>query len=212
MAADLRQTISTILDRIFALTQAGWKSIHIVTDHGWLAVPGGLPKAQLTSGLSENKWGRCAAIKDGASTTVQRFPWFWNPVHSFALPTGTKSFIASREYAHGGLSLQECLTTHIVATPQHSSKNLTVSIEQVEWRKLRCNVTVSGSCDGMTVDIRRKPMDAASSVVTVAKEVKADGSASLVVENPDIEGEQASIVLLDTDGVMSLFVGTTIGG
>ena len=37
-----------------------------MTDHGWLLLPGGLPKTQLNEGLTETRWGRCALIKEGA--------------------------------------------------------------------------------------------------------------------------------------------------
>ncbi len=56
-----------IRDRILSLIDAGWKQVRVVTDHGWLLMPGGLPKTELPSALSENTWGRCAAIKPGAA-------------------------------------------------------------------------------------------------------------------------------------------------
>ncbi len=76
--AQLARHINTILndirDRIVQLLAAGWKIIRIVTDHGWLLMPGGLPKATLPSALADNTWGRCAAIKPGAATNETLFP------------------------------------------------------------------------------------------------------------------------------------------
>lgn len=212
LAARLSEIQREIMERILALAQAGWKVIHIVTDHGWIVAPGGLPKEQLAAGLSENKWGRCAAIKEGAIASVQRYPWFWNSIHSFAFPTGAKSFIAGREYLHGGLSVQECLTLQLTVTSHPGGQQLTAHITHVEWRGMRCSLSVTGNHDGMTVDVRWKPTDPTSSIATEAKEVRADGSVSVVVEDPDLKGKPASLVLLDSQGVMAQFVQTTIGG
>ncbi len=106
--------LSDISDRVGQLLSAGWKTVRIVTDHGWLLLPGGLPKIDLPTALVENKWGRCAVIKHGAVTEERLFPWYWNPNQSIALANGISCFKAGEEYAHGGLSLQECLTQELM--------------------------------------------------------------------------------------------------
>jgi hypothetical protein len=73
-------------------------------------MPGGLPKRELAASLSETRWGRCAVIKQGARTDAPLFPWSWNPHLSVALADGVCCYRAGMEYAHGGLSLQECMT------------------------------------------------------------------------------------------------------
>ena len=55
--------IDSIVDRIDALLNAGWSKVRVVTDHGWLLLPGGLPKIELPPYLVETKWARCAAVK-----------------------------------------------------------------------------------------------------------------------------------------------------
>jgi hypothetical protein len=94
---------------VLQLLQAGWKTVQIVSDHGWLLLPGGLPKTELPSALSENTWGRCAVIKSGAATKETTYPWHWNPNQHFALAPGVHCYRAGIEYTHGGISLQECL-------------------------------------------------------------------------------------------------------
>ncbi len=49
------------------LLNAGWKQVWVVTDHGWLLLPDGLPKAELPARLTETKWGRCAVLKDAVA-------------------------------------------------------------------------------------------------------------------------------------------------
>jgi hypothetical protein len=114
--------IREIRDRIAALLDAGWDSVRVVTDHGWLLLPGGLPKVELASGLTDTKWGRCASLKVGASTNARLFPWFWNPNQHFVLADGISCFRKGEEYAHGGLSLQECLTLELTVTKGVAAK------------------------------------------------------------------------------------------
>ena len=128
LAKHLNTLLVEIRDRINALLTAGWKSVRVVTDHGWLLLPGGLPKIDLSSALTDNKWGRCASLKSGAATDERLYPWFWNPNQYFALADGISCFKNGEEYTHGGLSLQECLTLQITVT-RGSSIQTTVPIE-----------------------------------------------------------------------------------
>ena len=84
--------IREIRGRISQLLAADWKRVRVVTDHGWLLLPGGLPKIHLPSALADNKWGRCASLKSGASTEERLYPWYWNPNQHFALADGVSCF------------------------------------------------------------------------------------------------------------------------
>ncbi len=116
LAKHLDSLLADIADRITALLAAGWKSVRVVTDHGWLLMPGKLPRIQLSKDLTDNQWGRCAAIKPGAATGERSYPWFWNPNQQFVLADGVSCYGKSVDYNHGGLSLQECLTLDLVVT------------------------------------------------------------------------------------------------
>lgn len=43
----LRMMREAIGERIRDLVDAGWKQVRVVTDHGWLLVPGDMPKTEL---------------------------------------------------------------------------------------------------------------------------------------------------------------------
>ena len=205
--------LKEIHERIELLLAAGWKSVRVVTDHGWLLLPGGLPKMELSSNLTDSKWGRCAAIKPGVfNSNVKLFPWFWNVNQYFALADGISCFRNGEEYTHGGLSLQECLTLEITVSKGTMTNSYAVEITDVVWKGLRCKVVVDGSVSGLFVDIRTKPGDSSSSVVVGQKPLKDDGTASVVVENDDLEGTAATLVLLDISGVLIAQIPTTIGG
>ena len=109
LAARIEDQLELLLERVQGLLDAGWKRVRVVTDHGWLLVPGGMPKVQLPKYLAESRWSRCASIKDGSHVEVPVAGWSWNPQERFAYAPGVHCFVAGQEYAHGGVSLQECL-------------------------------------------------------------------------------------------------------
>jgi hypothetical protein len=56
------------------------------------------------------------------------------------------------------------------------------------------------------------PGDASSSVVVSVKPLRKNGTASMVVENEDLEGQTATLVLLDAKGGLVSQAATVIGG
>ena len=116
LARDLDGEIERVAERIERVLEAGWASVRVVTDHGWLWLPGGLPKVDLPQHLTESRWARCAALAGEAAPDVVRAPWHWNGAQWFATPPGAACFNRSEEYAHGGLSIQECLLPDLVVT------------------------------------------------------------------------------------------------
>lgn len=212
LARHLDVLIAEVENRIVQLLESGWKSVRIVTDHGWLIMPRGLPKTELPSALSINKWGRCAAIKSGSQTDVPLFPWFWNPSHHFALANGIGCFRVGQEYTHGGLSLQECLTLHLQVNLSSSVFATTVEISDVVWKGLRCTVVLAVPSETLTLDIRQQPADPASTVVVKPKPFSASGSASVVVDNEDLEGTEATLVIINEIGATVGQVTLSVGG
>ena len=116
LARHLEGELERVAERIERVLDAGWTSVRVVTDHGWLLLPGGLPKVDLPKHLTESRWARCAAIAGESTPDVVRAPWHWNGAQWFATPPGIACFNRSEEYAHGGLSIQECLIPDLVVT------------------------------------------------------------------------------------------------
>ena len=213
LAKHIDALILEIRDRILELLAAGWKRVRVVTDHGWLLLPKGLPKIDLPSALVDSKWGRCASLKPGASTEERLYPWYWNPNQYFALADGVSCFKKGEEYTHGGLSLQECLTLQLTVTRGESTQ-ATASVEftDVVWKGLRCTVAVDGNFSGLSLDVRRQAGNSLSSVVVGVKPLKNNGAASVVIEDEDIEGREATVVLIDAKGSLVAQISTVIGG
>ena len=103
LARDLEREMERVADRIERVLDAGWTSVRVVTDHGWLLLPGGLPKVDLPKHLTESRWARCAVIAGESVADVIRAPWHWNGAQWFATPPGIACFNRSEEYTHGGL-------------------------------------------------------------------------------------------------------------
>jgi hypothetical protein len=211
LARDMDSQLAQIVERIEALCQAGWQTIRIVTDHGWLLVPGGLPKSVLPSHQTETRWGRCAVLKDSAHGTALTFGWSWCPDVQVAYAPGVSSFIAGAEYAHGGLSLQECLIP-VIELRSHSAPTSTVqaTIVAVVWKGLRCIVQVKTDASDLTVDIRTRPAQAKSSIVAAVKPLES-GKANLAVADDELEGAAAVVVVLAPDGSVVQKHTTTVG-
>ena len=190
--------IDSLLDRISGLLNAGWSRVRVVTDHGWLLLPGGLPKVELSPHLVATKWSRCAAVKGGSAPNIPTYPWYWNPVLRIASPPGIGAFVANTEYAHGGISLQECVIPELIV--ERGEEAVTAAITEISWRGMRCRVTVKSNADGLQVDLRLNWKQAASSIVAAAKEVGSNGEASLAVSDDKHEGAAASVVVTDASG------------
>jgi hypothetical protein len=205
------EQIRELVERIAALFAAGWKRIRIVTDHGWLLVPGGLPKVELPQYLAATRWGRCAVLKPsaqhGAGTMV--LPWRWHEDVRIALAPGVACFYEGSDYAHGGLSLQECLTP--VLTVSRAGATIHAVIAAPVWRGMRCRIQITGGVAGLGVDLRTKAGDPTTSLVSGGKALDPGGAASLLVEDDGQIGVAAFVVVLDASGTAITKRTTTIG-
>ena len=212
LALHINSLLQEVQEQIISLSEAGWKSIKIVTDHGWLLLPGGLPKAELPSYLTDTKNGRCALLKSGSTTTQRLYPWYWDSAWEVALADGISCYRAGDEYQHGGLSLQECLTLQLIVHKGSASDDAFTGTLDITWKGLRCNVVADGDIFGLSVDIRLQPGVASTSAVLAVKTFKDNGVTSVVVENEDLEGEKASLLLIDSNGNVVYQMDTIIGG
>ena len=74
LAHRIPELIASLVYRVESLLAAGWREVRIVTDHGWLLLPGGLPKTDLPKYLTATRWRRCAVVKESAMVDVPCFP------------------------------------------------------------------------------------------------------------------------------------------
>jgi hypothetical protein len=210
LADQIEQELAQLAERIGALLSAGWRRVRVVTDHGWLWVPGGLPIFPLPSYLTESKWSRCAAVKDSSHVQVRVFGWTWNPSERFASAPGAQSFRSGVDYAHGGVSLQECVIPELMITSSTQGGE-PVRIDELSWAKLRCRVRVSPARPGLRLDIRTKQGDPKSSLGHPTK-IGLDGKVSVLVEDEEKSGVAVRVVVIDAAGDVVASLATTVGG
>jgi hypothetical protein len=215
LARDVYAQLAQVIERVEELVDAGWRKVRIVTDHGWLLIPGGMPKTELPKHQAETRWGRCAVLKDSAHGTPLTFGWDWCKAVQVAYAPGVSSFIAGAVYAHGGISLQECLVPVIQLdcagqTDTGANMGVGVSIESVIWMGLRCTVVVKGAVAGMKADLRTKAAMVDSSLASSVKAL-VGAKASLAVADDDHMGQAAFVVILDADGLVVQKQATTVG-
>ena len=197
-ARQIERELDGLVRQVTRLLNAGWRSVRIVTDHGWLLLPGGLPMVTLPKHLTESKWARCAVIAGDSKPDAPLHPWHWNPNEWFASPPGAACFSRRDEYTHGGLSIQECLVPDIRVEGTGDS-GPTAVIRGVSWRRFRCNVTVQARGGPVTADLRLGSA-AGKSVASSPKPVDADGLASLVLADDEHEDAAFVVVVTDADG------------
>jgi hypothetical protein len=187
--------------RIEALITAGWTHIRVLTDHGWLLLPGGLPKLDLPKHLTTSKWGRCATPTAGSKHSYPETAWFWENSQAIVLAPGISCFVDGLEYSHGGLTLQETLLP--VLDIQGASKPASrATLQSARWKGLRLNAEFTHA-QGLTADLRQQAADPTTSVLAPEQSnrpVPADGILSLLVERDDLMGKPVLLVLSDAGG------------
>ena len=203
LARSVEAEVRDLASRIRALLSAGWTEVVVVTDHGWLLLPGGLPKVELKAYLAEDRWGRCAAMKSNAQADVPTFRWSWNPDVAIVSPPGVGCFRASMEYSHGGVSLQEMVTPVLTITAQ-AAPGGSARLASAKWTGARCRVVVEGALSGVRVDVRTSRSDPATSLLPdrQAAEVTSEGKATLFLDDDGNIGREAEVVVLDASGVV----------
>jgi hypothetical protein len=211
LARRIPEEVRGLALRIAGLLAAGWKRVRVVTDHGWLLLPGGLPRVELPGYLAETRWGRCAVLKSTSTTDLPSFSWHWAPEVHVVAPHGIGCFVAGHEYAHGGLSLQECVVP-VLTVKSGANAVANAGIEEVSWRGFRCRIRVKTDAGGLRADLRVKPGDESSSIALEPKPLDDSGNASLVVEDDSYAGSTVTLVLLDGTGSVIAKEATTVGG
>ena len=209
----IHQEIQDLALRIDSLMKGGWQEVLVVTDHGWLMVPMSFNKSDLPKNLTDLKWGRCAVLKETSPTDFQLLPWFWNDMIKIASPPGANCFRNGMQYTHGGVSLQELVVPRIlVKKDAYGSSDSKITNHR--WVGLRCQIQISNPNRELKVDIRMRVADSDSSLIegSTPREISLEGSISLPISDPDNEGKEGHIALLDKEGNIIHAISTTIGG
>ena len=211
LAVHLQSELLALRNRIRNLLDFGWQKVIVLTDHGWLLLPEGLPKAFIPEHLTDLRKGRCARIKEGAITDQQVVPWFWDKDVRVAIATGICCYEAGKEYEHGGISPQECITPLLTISKATSKTSQSVSIEAPKWRGLRMVAIIEGSKAGLKVDVRLKAGDASTSLIKEPVAPDEKGEISLIIEEEGYLDSAAYIVVLTESGQICAQMFTTIG-
>jgi hypothetical protein len=192
MAEGVPDGLREVAEIVLRLAEQG-RRVRIVTDHGWLLMPGGFQQAALETGLVEpsGKRSRMATLKPGAPTSYLRLPWTWDSSVSVAVPTGARTFIAGQEYAHGGVSPQECVLPML-------DIDIPVAVQQVSikstWQRLRLKVEVIGGA-GMMFDVRLGSDTSSPSILPKGPRALDDFGHLGVLIGDEYEGKEVCLVV-----------------
>ena len=127
-------------------------------------------------------------------------PWHWNTTQYFVTAPGIACFTASNYYAHGGISIQECLIPdlHVERTGDAGQR---ATIQSVTWKGMRCFVVGESGSGEVQADLRLATANG-TSVAAASKTLDADGSTSLLLEDDQYESANLVVVLLKSDGAV----------
>lgn len=209
LATHLDTELETLVERIMGLFDSGWLRVRVVTDHGWLLLPGGLPRVELPSYFAATRWARCATVKGESTPGVPISGWHWNVHVRIASPPGIACFMQNKEYAHGGVSPQECIVPELVL--ERGGASTSANIVGITWRGMRCRVKVTTNDPAVRVDIRLNWRLANSTIAASTKEVGPASEASLAVADDSHEGAAATVVAVDAAGNILDRKPTTVG-
>lgn len=197
------EEIRSVANKVKELLSAGWLKVRLVTDHGWLLLPGGLPKVELPKHLTESRWGRCALPEPGAQHGFSVVSWFWDATQPIALAPGISCFLSAKEYSHGGLSLQETLLPTLTVTrPGSAGGGAGLKLTSLRWKNLRLVALVEGGA-GLRADLRKQAGDATTSWLASEsrlRPVAENGSVSVLVEDDALLGQGGQFVLVNQQG------------
>ncbi len=194
------EELASLEQRVAELLKAGWIKVKVITDHGWLMMPGGLPKTDLPKHLTASKWSRCAIPGPGAQHGLPMTSWFWDASEAVVLAPGISCFATGMEYAHGGLTLQEALIPCLTIKAKHAELTKSIVLKELKWSGLRLNVVLEGA-QGLMVDVRGKVADAGTTFA--ASQVTAAGSGqktSILVADDGALQSAAFLVVVDESG------------
>lgn len=209
LIAHLEGQVDEIIERVVSLFDCGWVRVRLVTDHGWLLLPGGLPKFDLPPSVVESKWARCAMVQGDSQVSAPTYPWHWNSAMRIVAPPGISAFRAGTEYAHGGISLQECVVPELIV--ERGQDTIQASITSITWRGMRCRVSAATNVSGLQADLRLNFKLAGSSLVPSPKALGPDSEVSFAVSDDKYEGAAATVVIVDSNGHVLDYKTTTVG-
>jgi hypothetical protein len=198
LAGQLVTEVTRIAEYVLALKAVGWPRLRIVTDHGWLLLPGGFEPIRLPPSAVIAKGSRAAILQDEAAAELAFLPWHWDRSVRIAMPSGAEAFRAGEVYSHGGLSPQECVIPDITVHGSESIPSGGVRIGTISWRRLRLTVEFTSELADATVEVRRRERDPASRV-DVASTLEG-ARARLTISDEVEEGDPVLVVLVDRQG------------
>jgi hypothetical protein len=126
-----------------------------------------------------------------------------------AYAPGISFFRNNEEYAHGGISLQECIIPEIKIQVE-TEDLINAKISSHRWLGLRCQIETENTPDGFLIDIRTKYNDDKTSIVLSPDKTISGNKCSLMVDDSAIDSA-AFIVLTNEKGRIIDKTNTSIG-
>ena len=202
MAQQYTKRIARAVER---LHREGFSRVDVVTDHGFIFAPpdliDGLGRPSLPPVQAVSKQARYAVLAEGAKAQqlVRRALPFDDRVQ-LGFPRGLRTLMKAGPYAHGGISLQECVIPHLISRREAAvarlSAEVSVAVATVTGATIPFSVLpVRIDPEGQMSLETPQPLHLTISAYADAQEVTEPVSIEVRVDSP----EQRSAVYLRDD-------------
>lgn len=126
LSKHLDQLLADLRIAIEKLHLAGFETVHVIADHGFILLADGSDKVESVTKHAVLKGDRYAFLADGAVVDQLTLPFSLDEKQRVAFPHGIACFSGNNEYIHGGLSLQEIVVPHLKTWTTHKSEKIDV--------------------------------------------------------------------------------------
>jgi hypothetical protein len=208
------QQLDLVAERVQSLLDGGWRRVVIVTDHGFIMPASPALKVELPLAITEGdaaRKPRVARLKVGAvRPDFPIIPWTWSSTVEMVSAPGAAAFESGTIYEHGGLSPQECVIP-VIEVSRSATPPAPARVIGIRWTGQRCRVDFEPVEADISAEIRRAPVDAASTI-SGPKLPSEPGEIKLLVDEEQAnEGEVVYVVLVGPDDAVVAQRQTTVG-
>jgi hypothetical protein len=122
----------------------GYPTVHVVTDHGFILIDEDKlpPEVECKKEWCRYLKERFAFVPAEADIPVATFPFHWDERLRVAVPPGMAFFKAEKSFSHGGATLQELITPHLVSSIAPQVRRIGVDVTLPTFELLQASLKV----------------------------------------------------------------------
>ena len=119
-----------------------YPTVHVVTDHGFILIDEDKlpPEVECKKEWSPYIKERFALVAAGADIPLATSPFPWDERWRVAVPPGMAFFKTEKSFSHGGATLQELITPHMVSVVAQQARRIGVEVTLPAYELLQASL------------------------------------------------------------------------